>query len=257
MKFVAYAAAIAAITAGPAFAGAEGNRPEAKAPVADTARPDMKQPDMKQPETGQPDVATLLFSGSQWKGASVGSTLTYDYEKVSDASFGPAFNDHITLALDAGDDPASRTVEVKMFSGEHARAAGPFPSAEQNPVLLLVLEENVQELSQSFHANPRYLKNAIRKAWRDSPSVTPMQIDVGGKSVPGTRITVQPFRGDAEVDRMKGLETIVYTVDMSDAVPGTIAAVDIHAPAEGKATFSERLRYVGSSPAINLGTKQP
>ena len=144
-----------------------------------------------------------------------------------------------------------------MFSGENAKPAGPFPSAEQNPALLLVLEENVQELSKSFHANPRYLKNAIRKAWRDSASIAPVRIDVGGKAVQGTRITVQPFRGDAEADRMKGLNSIVYIVDVSDAVPGTIAAVDIHAPAEGKASFSEQFHYLGINSATNLGSKQP
>ena len=234
MRIVLRAAVLAAMVAGPALAEPDVGKPAPDAPAAQI------------PQAGQPDVATLLFSGSQWKNAPVGSVISYDYaKKVADTSFGPSFNDHVTLKLDKGDDADDRAVEVKMFSGANARAAGPFPSAEQNPVLLLVLEENVQELSQNFHANPRYLKNAIRKAWRDSPSITPVQLDIDGKSVPGTRITVQPFRGDAEAERMKGLDTMTYTVDVSAAAPGMIAAMDIRAPAEGAATFSEQLRYQG------------
>ena len=58
-----------------------------------------------------------------------------------------------------------------MFSGANAKSAGPFDSVAQNPVLLLTLEENVQELSKLFKGNPRYLKNAIRKAWRDKAEI--------------------------------------------------------------------------------------
>ncbi len=198
----------------------------------------------KPPAAPQADVASLLFSGTQWKQAPAASVITYDYaKKVADASFGPSFDDHVVLTLAAGEGPGSRTAEVRMFSGENAKAAGPFRSDEQNPVLLLVLEENVQELSKSFKANPRYLKNAIRKAWRDHARIEPAQLDIGGKTVAGTRVTVQPFLGDAEANKMKGLESMTYTVDVADAMPGYIVGIDIHAPADGPATFSERLRY--------------
>ena len=207
------------------------------------AEPDAGRP-ANEAAAGKPDVATLLFSGSQWKNAPAGATLTYDYaKKAPDASFGPSFNDHVILSLSSSDEPGTRSVGVRMFSGENAKPAGPFNAVEQNPVLLLVLEESVQEMSASFKANPRYLKNAIRKAWRDSPSIAPVQVAVGGRTVDATRITVQPFRGDAEADRMKGLASIVYTVDVSEAVPGYVVAMDIHAPAEGAASFSEQLHY--------------
>ena len=170
--------------------------------------------------------------------------ITYDYsKKVADAvSFGPAFDDHIVLTLEAGENADARTSAVRMFSGTNAKPAGPFHSDQQNPVLLLVLEENVQELSKAFKANPRYLKNAIRKAWRDKAKIEAVQLDVDGKSVAGTRITIQPFVGDAQADRMKGLDALVYTVDIADSVPGNIVAVDIKAPADGS-KFSETLHY--------------
>ena len=133
-----------------------------------------------------------------------------------------------------------------MYSGTNAVPAGPFKSDQQNPVLLLVFEENVQELSKSFQANPRYFKNAIRKAWRDSAKIEPTQVDVDGKMVPGTRVTVQPFLHDPEAVKMKGLDSMVYTVEVADSVPGNIAAIDIHAPADGGQKFSESLRYAAS-----------
>ena len=188
-----------------------------------------------------------MFSRPQWTQAPAGSVINYTYsKKTTVAAFGPSFDDRILLTLEPGDDPARRNIEVKMFTGANAKAAGPFPSDQQNPVLLLVLEDNVQELSHLFKANPRYLKNAIRKAWRDAAKIEPVQVDVDGKKVPGTRITVQPFLGDAEADRMQGLDGMVYIVEIADAVPGTIASIDMHAPADGAPKFSETLHFAST-----------
>ena len=97
--------------------------------------------------------------------------------------------------------------------------------------------------SKLFKANPRYLKNAIRKAWRDDAKVEPTTVMVNGKSVPGKTITVTPFANDPESDKMLGLEGMTYTVGLADDVPGEIALMDIHAPASGLAKFSEVLHY--------------
>ena len=80
--------------------------------------------------------------------------LTYSYSKKAAAAFGPSFDDSVALSLEKGDDAKSRTVEVKMFTGEHVKAAGPFRSTEQNPVLLLALEANVEDLTHAWHAKP-------------------------------------------------------------------------------------------------------
>lgn len=195
-------------------------------------------------DAGEPDVATLLFSQPQWGRAPVGTVLTYGFSrKVSDPTFGPSFNDHIVETLDPGDGPNSRTVETRMFSGMNAKPAGPFRATEQNPVLLLALEYNNEELAKLFKGNPRYLKDAIRKAWRDHAKIERTTIDVNGTPTSGTRITIQPYLGNEQADRMKGLDGMVYIVEIADSVPGTIANIDIHAPATGTPKFSEVLRF--------------
>ena len=190
-----------------------------------------------------PDVATLLFETAQWDKAPAGNRLTYAYTKKADAAFGPSFDDKIALSLEKGDDAKSRTVDVKMFTGEHVKAAGPFRSTEQNPVLLLALEANVEDLTHAWHANPRFLKNAVRKAWRDDAKIEKTQIEFDGKSVPGTRITIEPYKDSSEAPKMMGLQTMVYIVEIADDVPGQVATVDVHAPATGTPTFREVLRF--------------
>ena len=196
-------------------------------------------------EAPKRDVASLLFENPDWKEAPAGSTITYDYSRDAHGSpdYGATFDDTIKLTLEAGEDAANRKVDVAMFSGTRKIPAGPFANVSTNPVLLLVFENQVQELSRLFQANPRYLKNAIRKAWREAAQIEDVSLSVGGKTVPGTRITTHPFLNDPMKDLMKGLDTLTYVIDVADSVPGEIVAIDIHAPADGAPKFSETLRY--------------
>ena len=244
-ELVRGSAAVAALLVFSAAASAD---PPVAAPAAgapnQAASPGIANPAGPAPEAAKPDVATLLFGTPQWNGAPPGAKLRYAYEKtVSDAALGSSFKDEVVLTLGPGDDARSRTTEMQLFSGVNRKPAGPFPSDGQNPVLLVVLEDNVQELSRLFKANPRYLKNAIRKAWRDDARIEPAQDTIGGKPVAVTRITVAPFVNDAESDKMKGLQTMTYVVDIAKDLPGAIAAIDIRAPARDKPLFAETLRF--------------
>ena len=225
---------------------------------SDVMKPNVVKPNVVKPEAptlGAPadasprTVATLLFDTPQWSKAPVGTTITYDYaKKTTEAALGPSLNDTISLKLEKAEDDVHRSVEVKMFSGANAKPAGPFESTAQNPVLLLMFEENVQELGTMFKANPRYLKNAIRKAWRDDAKIEDTQVTVDGRQVPGTRITVAPFVNLPEKDKMMGLDTMTYVVEVADSVPGNIARIDIHAPANGTPKLSEVLTYKSATP---------
>lgn len=209
--------------------------------------PSLVKPDATAPGARKPDVAALLFDTPQWALAPVGSKLRYSFEKTSaDPAFGPAFKDDVVLTLGAGDDAESRTTEMQLFSGANRKPAGPFRSDKQNPILLVILENNVQELSKLFQANPRYLKNAIRKAWRDAAKIDTAMDTVDGKAIAVTRIAISPFVGDLESDRMKGLSAMTYLVDVSPEVPGSIVSVDIRTEDGGKTRFSETLRYVAT-----------
>ncbi|MFL5972678.1 MAG: hypothetical protein ACJ750_09860, partial [Gaiellaceae bacterium] len=86
------------------------------------------------------DPASLLFEAPQWAATRPGATLSYRYTRKS---------------------------ANEAFGRERRRAAGPFEDVSSNPVLMLFLEHHVEQLSRSVHANPRYLKNAIRAALRD------------------------------------------------------------------------------------------
>jgi len=188
-----------------------------------------------------PSAADILFERPQLQALKPGDSLNYSYSfRSSDSAlFGPSFDDRIGLRVEPGAAPDKKTVAVEMFSAERRRAAGPFDDMSGNPLLSLMLEENLQRLAAVFQANPRYMKTAIRLALRDAVA-TP---DSAGD---GWRVEVAPFKNDPHKARMHGLDTLTYTFRVSAAAPGEITEIDIAArDPKGDVLFEETTRYAG------------
>jgi hypothetical protein len=192
------------------------------------------------------DVAGLLFEAPQWIGTVAPTSLSYRYlRRSSEATlFGPSFEDRIHLKVEQGDQPQTRTVLVEMFSGERRLAAGPFENVTFNPALVLFLENHVQQLARPLHANPRYLKNAIRRAWREKASIGKADVEIDGRTYVGTQISIQPLVDDPNKARANGLETLTLTVNISESVPGRIASIVVKAlRPDGSTALDESLVY--------------
>ncbi|MFG1347606.1 hypothetical protein V5F59_22155 [Xanthobacter autotrophicus DSM 431] len=198
-----------------------------------------------QPAPAAPEAADLLFETPQLVNAPADQPLIYRYvRKVSDPELGPSFEDVIRLqvapAAQGGD---ARDVTVQLFTGEHRRAAGPFEGVTTNPALMLFLESHLVELSGRLKGNPRYFKNTIRAGLRDKATVTPAEFTVDGRTLKGWRVSVSPFRGDPNAVRMRGLDTLTYTFDVSPQVPGQLVKIDIAADAPGGRLWEESIAY--------------
>jgi len=192
------------------------------------------------------DATSLLFEAPQWADARPGETLTYRYARKSanHELFGPSFEDRIRLHIDEGKTDGTRTVRIQLFDAERRRASGPFEDLSYNPVLMLFLEHHVEQLSRSLQANPRYLKNAIRAALRDEFTMEPGEASVGGRSVKTWRVLITPFLNDPNRARMKGLERLVYTLIVSEEVPGQVTELTAKAGRpDGGSALEETLVY--------------
>lgn len=198
-------------------------------------------------ETKAPDPTDLLFAETQLRNVPVGSTITYDYMRrsgIEKGPYGPPLNDEIKLTMEPGKDDDTRTVRVRMFSGGHAVPAGPFRDYPGNPILVLFLENHLKGLAPLLEANPRYIKNAIRKGLRENATISPTTVAFKGKSVEGWRVVTRPFEGDPQTAKMRGFETMTYTFVVSPAVPGEIVSIEAQAKnAEGGELLEEKIDY--------------
>ena len=217
-----------------------GPAPAAKDAAQDTAQDTAKA-------AAAPNAGDLLFEQPQMKNTTPGSTLTYDYLRRSGivkGPYGPPLNDEIKLTVEPGKSAESRDIRVQMFSGGYRVPAGPFQDMPGNPVLSLFLENHLKGLASLLEANPRYIKNAIRKGLREKSTVTPVQVDFKGRKVEGWRVEMKPFVGDAQTERMRGFEGLTYTFVTSPEVPGEIVSIEARAlKPDGGELLEERLDY--------------
>ena len=198
-------------------------------------------------EASTPNASDLLFSEPQLAATQPGDVLTYSYSrKTSDeAQYGPAFDDQIRLTVGRGGAEATRTVDAELFSGARRRPAGPFADMTGNPVLSLMLEQNIEGLSTQLGGNPRYFKTAIRTALRENAAVVAETVRVGDRAEAAWKVSITPFKDDPNKARMRGLETLTYQFEIAKAVPGEVLQIRISAPGpSGGPLLDERIDYV-------------
>ena len=198
-------------------------------------------------EAPVPNATDLLFSEPQLSATKPGDVLTYSYSRktADQAQYGPAFDDQIRLTVGKGGADATRTVDAELFSGARRRPAGPFSDMTGNPVLSLILEQNIEGLSTQLGGNPRYFKTAIRTALRESAAVVPDTVQVGDRTEAAWRVSITPFKDDPNKARMRGLDTLTYQFEIAKAVPGEVLQIRISAPGlSGSPLLEERVDYV-------------
>lgn len=215
-----------------------------------TALAQTTAPAAASPAAAPADVGELLFDAKHFKNTAPDAKIRYTFrrEAADPAKLMPSFSDEIDFKLEPGSTPDNRNVVVTLFKGENHRPAGPFDDVSFNPIAILTLEFDVGNLSKVLHANPRYLKNAVRKAMRENPTITPIKIKVAGKDVDATQILIKPFADDRDNrDRLGPFLNTSYTFVVSDAVPGSIYSIKIDTPdtskPDAKPVLVEELKY--------------
>lgn len=207
----------------------------------------LEAPAVTKTSTAPPNASDLLFEQPQMKNVPAGTTLTYTYLRrsgISKGPFGPPLDDTIKLGIESGKSADSRDIRVQMFSGANRFPAGPFEDMPGNPVMTLFLEHHLIDLARVLMANPRYIKNAIRKGLRDNATVTPTEVDYKGRKVAAWRVETRPFLDDKMKERMRGFENLTYTFVTSDAVPGELVSIEASSKnAEGGELLQENLTY--------------
>jgi hypothetical protein len=199
-------------------------------------------------QAARADVGEILFEGEHFTATAPDALLRYSYTRTSkDAErTRPSFSDVIELRLEPGESLAKRNVVVTLFKGPMHRAAGPFDGVSFNPVVILMLEYHLGDFAKILGGNPRYFKNAIRAGMRDAATSEAVELSLGGRTVPATRITMKPYAADPQRARFGVFADTVYSFTVADAVPGRIAEIRIVTPdpAGGDPVLEEVTRYV-------------
>ncbi len=174
---------------------------------------------------------------------------TLDYGFVRDGAAG--FTDKVALHVTRVNPDDTKDLSFDYLTGEHHVQFPELDHFRGNPLLMLTLERDVDEMREAVGLSASYFRNKIREAFVTGATVRDATFVLAGSSMPAREITVQPFKGDPRLGRIQSLQDKSYTFVLADGVPGTVAEIRIAVPADAAMAapaFSQRTIFIGVEP---------
>jgi hypothetical protein len=206
-----------ALGSGAVFAAAE-DKPAAEKPAEQTPA------DQKSDDATSKEILDRIFDRKHLSNVDAGKELVYKFHRtVSNPDLlGQAFNDDITLKVNAAKPDGGRDVDLQIYTGDRARDLQKMPDRLHNPVLLVYFNQAVNTFHMLAGGQSPYLTRVFSTALRDKAKIEPIKITYDGKQVDAYRISMTPYKGDQAQAKMQGWEGAQYIMVVSDQVPGQV-----------------------------------
>jgi|BEDMetMinimDraft_2_1075160.scaffolds.fasta_scaffold01908_4 hypothetical protein len=169
-------------------------------------------------------------------------TLTYAYTRQGPDGFTDLVREDIKIVHPDG----TKYVMFNFLSGAHHVYYPALDGYRGNPVFMVFLEHDVNEMRDETGIAAAYYRNRIREAFLQGAEVARTPVKFDGREVAATTVTLHPFRGDARFTHLPQIANKSYRFVLSDAVAGGILeiATDMPAdPAEGLPERGEKLTF--------------
>ena len=192
---------------------------------------------------GLNEVQTLIFDKPHLKNTKDGQSISYSYRSEIDEE--EPVDDLVTLNITAQIDDERRDVVIDFLSDERHLNMPPFSGYRGNPVIMAMLEHVVQKIGQDTGGGALYFRNRIRDAIAsDKVTLEKQKLSVNDNEIDAAIVQFQPFEKDSRLDPASIYKKAVFTITLSDTVPGGIVGVGVKAEADGHAAFSRQLMFV-------------
>ena len=174
---------------------------------------------------------------------------TLDYRFVRDGPGG--FTDRLAMHVLQVHPDSTKEVSFDFLTGARRVAYPELDNFRGNPLLLLVLERDAQEMKATLGLSATYFRNHIREAFVDRATVDAATFPLAGHPVAARIVTVRPFAADSRLEHFPTVQSKTYSFVLSDSVPGTLAEMRIEMPpdpAAGIPAFAQRITFQGVEP---------
>jgi len=186
------------------------------------------------------EAQTLLFDSPHLMNTKNGQTIAYSYRSVVNEE--APIEDTVTVNVTAQIDDERRDVEIDFLTDERRLVLPPFPGYRGNPVLMAMLEHVVRAIGQNTGGGTLYFRNRIRDALAgDQVSIEKQKMSINDNEVDTTVVQFQPFENDQRIEPDSIFGDALFTITLSDTVPGGIVGVDVSATANGQPAFTQQL----------------
>jgi hypothetical protein len=183
----------------------------------------------------------LLFRPGTLDALPAGEDLVYDRMLAlpADPEQAAAWTGRIALELDETTPRMARLVFHR--EGQH-RGLGAFPAGMGNPMIMYFVETVARDMSNITGGSPFYIRNRLKDAL-----ASPAQ--VGSDPEGAVTVTLRPFEGDPNHDRMQGFGDLVLTVTMNETAPGWLSGMVAEAPGDDAPVYRFELALLPDAEA--------
>lgn len=194
-------------------------------------------------------VAGAVFGPGRFAAITAPVRLRYRFEVrgpgIEAAPPSPVLVDVRQVAADG-----AKQVWLELFEGAARRSFGPVDAREQNPVLITFLQLDVTEMGRLSGGASGYFQQQIRRSFGRPAEVQAVTVEVGGRSVPATRLTIRPFKDDPQIERFPAFRDKSYELTVSDDVPGGLWRLVARTPdaKTGELILEKALTFEASEP---------
>lgn len=170
-------------------------------------------------------VSDLLFETKHIVNLPAGTELVYKFVRTpSDESrLGKGYSDNITVKIEEEAKDNKKNVLLQMYTGERARDPHRITDMDGNPILIVYLDNAVAHFREIAGGDRAYLKNMFSSKIGSAAQMSPVKITYKGETVDGQKVTVVPYEKDPARAKMRGYEGAVFTLVVSDKIPGFFA----------------------------------
>lgn len=204
---------------------------------------------LAQDHDGRPMSAaqTALFETPHLKAIDHPETLQYQFQRTGRDPFTDSVDVHIENVHPDG----SKYVSFGFMTGDHHVFYPAVDNFRGNPLLMVFLEHDVQEMKDQIGIAAAYFRKEVVDAFVDKASMSDSTVEIGGKTLPAHKITLKPFAEDQRLEKLPSIQAKTYSFTLSDQVPGQLEALEVDVPADpanNAPAWSEKITFTGEKP---------
>jgi hypothetical protein len=173
------------------------------------------------PATAQGDYTSAqvaLFDTPHLENIAEPMALTYDFRHR--AAEGEAFEDHVRMIVTEVGADGRKNLSFQYLSGSRQQPFAAIEGFRGNPLIMLFLQHDVEEMRPTTGGPSGYFRTRIRNAFRDGAKVEELTVEHADETLAARRITILPFAADPNRDRFPGFADKWYEFILAPGIPG-------------------------------------
>ena len=194
-------------------------------------------------------VADRVFGAGLFGDVTQPTKLRYRYE-MTGQGIDPPVASHIDLEVREVGADGAKSVYVDMFEGANHRELGPIASKEQNPLILVFLQRDVNQMANLTGGSAMYFQQQIRKAFQDEAESAPVEVTLGDHKLQGRRLVMRPLAHDPRLNRFSQFKDKAYEFVVAEGVPGGVYSLASRTPdpRDGHLVLAETMTFQEAVP---------